>query len=275
MRRLLPLVAVAALVLLAVATGLSAARGPNPDAVPTAQQVEERTMSPFCVGLTLAACPSSEALQLRATIADMVAGGKTNRQIDSFLLANYPKTVIGAPRSPVAWLVPAAAVIAGLGGAGCRVIDVGLAPTPTIQLAVLHHGAGGGIAITASHNPIEWNALKFIGPDGIFLDGANSARVLDLAAREGRGTGEGGRVPPSFAIFPPASSSTMRHASMVRTSCGRPSAKPTWRARWRSSARRSAARGMGGLSIPPCTPVATPRSPLPWCSSCSQGADVG
>jgi len=87
-----------------------------------------------------------------------------------------------------------AAVIAGLGGAGCRVIDVGLAPTPTIQLAVLHHGAGGGIAITASHNPIEWNALKFIGPDGIFLDGANSARVLDLAAREGRGTGEGGRV---------------------------------------------------------------------------------
>jgi cytochrome c-type biogenesis protein CcmH/NrfF len=114
MRRLLPLVAVAALVLLAVATGLSAARGPDPNAVPTAQQVDQRTMSPFCVGLTLAACPSSEALQLRATIAGMVAGGRTNRQIDSFLLANYPKTVIGAPRSPVAWLVPAAAVMAGL-----------------------------------------------------------------------------------------------------------------------------------------------------------------
>jgi len=114
MRRLLPLVAVAALVLVAVATGLSAARGPNPDAVPTAQQVDDRTMSPFCVGLTLADCPSSEALQLRATIAGMVAAGRTNRQIDSFLLANYPKTVIGAPRSPVAWLVPAAAVIAGL-----------------------------------------------------------------------------------------------------------------------------------------------------------------
>ena len=114
MRRLLPLVAVAALVLVAVATGLSAARGPNPDAVPTAQQVDDRTMSPFCVGLTLAACPSSEALQLRATIAGMVAAGRTNRQIDSFLLANYPKTVIGAPRSLAAWLVPAAAVMAGL-----------------------------------------------------------------------------------------------------------------------------------------------------------------
>ena len=91
MRRLLPLVAVAALVLIAVATGLSAARGPNPNAVPTAQQVDERTMSPFCVGLTLAACPSSEALQLRATIARMVADGRTNQEIDSFLLANYPK----------------------------------------------------------------------------------------------------------------------------------------------------------------------------------------
>jgi cytochrome c-type biogenesis protein CcmH/NrfF len=114
MRRLLPLVAVAALVLLAVATGLSAARGPDPNAVPTAQQVDDRTMSPFCAGLTLAACPSSEAFQLRATIAGMVSGGRTNRQIDSFLLANYPKTVIGAPRSLVAWLVPAAAVMAGL-----------------------------------------------------------------------------------------------------------------------------------------------------------------
>ncbi len=88
----------------------------------------------------------------------------------------------------------AQAVIAGVQAAGCSVTDVGMAPTPTIQLAVLHHGARGGIAITASHNPIEWNALKFIGPDGIFLDGANGARVVELAAREGRGTGEGGRV---------------------------------------------------------------------------------
>jgi len=64
---------------------------------------------------------------------------------------------------------------------------VGLAPTPTIQLAVEHHRAGGGIAITASHNPIEWNALKFIGPDGIFLDGSEGARVQTLAVEGGRG----------------------------------------------------------------------------------------
>src|SRR5207245_827126 len=71
----------------------------------------------------------------------------------------------------------AQAAIAALRRAGCDVIDVGLVPTPTVQLAVEHHHAGGGIAITASHNPIEWNALKFIGPDGIFLDGDAGPRV--------------------------------------------------------------------------------------------------
>src|SRR6184192_4312150 len=76
----------------------------------------------------------------------------------------------------------AAAVTAGLTSVGCDVIDVGLVPTPTVQLAVEHHHAGGGIAITASHNPIEWNALKFVGPDGIFLDGAEGTRVAELAA---------------------------------------------------------------------------------------------
>ncbi len=76
----------------------------------------------------------------------------------------------------------AAAVTAGLTSVGCDVIDIGLVPTPTVQLAVEHHRAGGGIAITASHNPIEWNALKFIGPDGIFLDGTDGARMAQLAA---------------------------------------------------------------------------------------------
>jgi len=50
-----------------------------------------------------------------------------------------------------------------------------MVPTPTVQLAVEHHQAAGGLAITASHNPIEWNALKFIGPSGLFLDGAEAA----------------------------------------------------------------------------------------------------
>lgn len=65
---------------------------------------------------------------------------------------------------------------------GCTVIDIGMVPTPTIQLAVEHHHAAGGLGITASHNPIEWNALKFIGPSGLFLsaeEGADMRRLLE------------------------------------------------------------------------------------------------
>jgi phosphomannomutase len=55
-------------------------------------------------------------------------------------------------------------------GAGADVVECGMIPTPTAQLAVEHHRAAGGIIITASHNPIEWNALKFVGADGLFLE---------------------------------------------------------------------------------------------------------
>src|SRR5258705_7187822 len=54
--------------------------------------------------------------------------------------------------------------------------------------------ACGGIAIRASHNPLEWNALKFIGPDGIFLDGMDGARVQKLVGEDGGGRGRTGKV---------------------------------------------------------------------------------
>lgn len=73
------------------------------------------------------------------------------------------------------------AAAAGLMSVGVDVIDVGMVPTPTVQMAVEHHHAGGGLILTASHNPIEWNALKFVGPDGIFLDAEAGARVRALA----------------------------------------------------------------------------------------------
>ena len=63
---------------------------------------------------------------------------------------------------------------------GVDVIDCGLIPTPTAQLAVEHHRAAGGIIITASHNPIEWNALKFVGSDGLFLDRETVAGLFTL-----------------------------------------------------------------------------------------------
>lgn len=62
------------------------------------------------------------------------------------------------------------AASAGLQSVGCDVIDAGLAPTPTLLLAVEHHGAAGGIVVSASHNPADWNALKLATAEGVFLD---------------------------------------------------------------------------------------------------------
>lgn len=73
-------------------------------------------------------------------------------------------------------------VHAALESVGAIVIDIGMVPTPTVQLEVEHRHAAGGLAITASHNPIEWNALKFISPTGLFLspeEGAAMRAVLE------------------------------------------------------------------------------------------------
>src|ERR1041385_2866037 len=67
------------------------------------------------------------------------------------------------------------AAVAALQSVGCDVIDIGLTTTPTCQLAVESHHAAGGLMISASHNPIEWNALKFIGSSGLFLEAEEGA----------------------------------------------------------------------------------------------------
>lgn len=69
-------------------------------------------------------------------------------------------------------------------GAGFDVIDIGLATTPTTELAVRMSGADGGIIITASHNPRQWNALKLLNSEGEFLDKAEGNEVLAIAERE-------------------------------------------------------------------------------------------
>jgi phosphomannomutase len=74
-------------------------------------------------------------------------------------------------------------VLAALQSVGCDIVDVGLAPTPTIQLAVESLHADGGLAITASHNPIEWNALKFIAPTGLFLSAEQGAAMRAMMER--------------------------------------------------------------------------------------------
>ena len=70
---------------------------------------------------------------------------------------------------------------AGLMSAGCRVHDVGLVPTPTVGLMIRELGARGGIAITASHNPAEWNAYKFFDHHGSFLNRAQNKTLLEIA----------------------------------------------------------------------------------------------
>ena len=69
-------------------------------------------------------------------------------------------------------------------GMGYEVIDIGLATTPTTELAVRWHKADGGIIITASHNPTQWNALKLLNSEGEFLTAADGAKVLAIVEAE-------------------------------------------------------------------------------------------
>lgn len=75
------------------------------------------------------------------------------------------------------------AVTAALQSVACDVISAGLVPTPTALLAIRHHDADGGIVVTASHNPIEWNALKFASSAGMFLDAEESAHMHEYLSR--------------------------------------------------------------------------------------------
>ncbi|MGE3826042.1 MAG: phosphoglucosamine mutase, partial [Bacteroidia bacterium] len=69
-------------------------------------------------------------------------------------------------------------------GAGCDVIDVGLSTTPTVEMAVTDEKADGGIILTASHNPKQWNALKLLNNKGEFISAAEGEELLKIAASE-------------------------------------------------------------------------------------------
>lgn len=75
-------------------------------------------------------------------------------------------------------------VTSTLQGLGLDVIDLGLSTTPTVEIAVPLEKAGGGIILTASHNPIQWNALKLLNEKGEFISGDDGAVVLKLAEQE-------------------------------------------------------------------------------------------
>lgn len=71
-------------------------------------------------------------------------------------------------------------VFSGLLSTGCKVIDLGICPTPTVGIMIRHLKAAGGIMITASHNPLPWNGLKFMRHDGIFLNEKQAKKLIKL-----------------------------------------------------------------------------------------------
>ncbi len=75
-------------------------------------------------------------------------------------------------------------VCATLTGMGVHVLDIGLSTTPTVEMEVIYHQANGGIILTASHNPFQWNALKLLNNQGEFLNAEEGKRVLEYADSE-------------------------------------------------------------------------------------------
>lgn len=89
------------------------------------------------------------------------------------------------------------AVLSGLMATGCRILDLGVASTPLVSYAIREMGADGGICITGGHNESEWNALKFVGPDGCLLNSARSEELFDIYHAGGfRFDGTVGQVTP-------------------------------------------------------------------------------
>ncbi len=96
---------------------------------------------------------------------------------------NNPKIIIGRDARPSGDMV-SKLVVGTLQGLGIDVIDLGLSTTPTVEIAVPLEKAGGGIILTASHNPIQWNALKLLNHKGEFISASDGAEVLEIAESE-------------------------------------------------------------------------------------------
>lgn len=94
--------------------------------------------------------------------------------------SNNHKIVIGRDARPSGEYI-AKLVSSTLQSLGLSVIDLGLSTTPTVEVEVVEAQAGGGIIITASHNPVQWNALKLLNEKGEFISAADGKVVLDLA----------------------------------------------------------------------------------------------
>lgn len=130
---------------------------------------------------------------IRGTIGGSTANNLTPLDIVKFTAAyaslllsknnTSPKVVIGRD-GRISGSMVQHLVVNTLIGSGIDIIDLGYSTTPTVELAVLWEKAAGGIIITASHNPKEWNALKLLDHNGEFITAADGAIVLEKAAKE-------------------------------------------------------------------------------------------
>lgn len=129
---------------------------------------------------------------IRGTIGGTVGESLTPVDIVKFTAAygswvlerfQNPKIVIGRD-ARISGEMVSKLVAATLQGLGIHVVDLGLSTTPTVELAVSMENAGGGIIITASHNPIQWNALKLLNNKGEFISDLEGKDILERAEND-------------------------------------------------------------------------------------------
>jgi phosphomannomutase len=117
---------------------------------------------------------------VRGVIGDSLLPSLLTRFAESFgTYLNSGEIVVGRDTRTSGEMVKHA-VFAGLMSTGCQVVDLNVCPVPTVQHMVRSLEARGGVAITASHNPVEWNALKLIRGDGCFLNAYQAEELLSI-----------------------------------------------------------------------------------------------
>lgn len=131
---------------------------------------------------------------IRGTIGGAVNNGLTPIDAVKFAAAygtwlqennpNQQLTVVIGRDARISGQMISDLVISTLSGLGINVVNLGLSTTPTVEVAVPMENAHGGIILTASHNPKQWNALKLLNEKGEFISGEDGQRVLEIAEQE-------------------------------------------------------------------------------------------
>ncbi len=124
---------------------------------------------------------------IRGVIGDTLTPDTITRYAAAYaaycrIRANGQPTIIVGRDGRITGKAVTDTLVGALQLAGARVVNIGICPTPTVQLAIEHEHAHGGVAVTASHNPMQWNGLKFMASTGLFLDATENAEFWALAA---------------------------------------------------------------------------------------------